>query len=146
MSKGFRFVEDIALADLAFESWGESLSELFTAAAQAIMETMANPTTVGTRWTHEVNLSHSQIQDLLFEWLSTFVFLKDAEAVLFHEVRANVWQNTTDLSWHVRGILVGDKIDGSKQELRTDIKAVTKHLYEVHAEPGHYRTRIVLDV
>ena len=38
MTKGFRFLEDIALADLAFEAWGESPSELFASAAEALME------------------------------------------------------------------------------------------------------------
>jgi len=146
MVKGFRFLEDIALADLAFDAWGESPSELFIEAGGALVEAMVNPLTVGTQWTHEVRLVEPTLHDLLFEWLSTFVFLKDAEAVLFHDVPAEVWQDAEAKTWHVCGTLVGDSIDGATQELRADVKAITKHLYEVHAEPGHYRARVVLDV
>ncbi len=146
MSKGIRFLEDIALADLAFDAWGETPSELFIEAGGALVEAMVNPRTVGTQWTHEVRLVEPTLHDLLFEWLSTFVFLKDAEAVLFHDVPAEVWQDAEAKTWHVCGTLVGDSIDVATQELRADVKAITKHLYEVHAEPGHYRARVVLDV
>jgi len=146
MNKGFRILEDIALADLAFEAWGETPSELFVAAAEALMGVMANPTTVGTEWSHDVALAEPNLPDLLFEWLSNLVFLKDAEAVVFHHVQAEVWQDSNAQTWHVHGRVVGEGIDANTQELRADVKAITKHLYEVHVEPGHYRARVVLDV
>ncbi len=146
MNRGFRFLDDVALADLAFEAWGPTPSELFTAAGKALIEAMVNPATVGTQWTQEVRLAQSTLHDLLFEWLATFVFLKDAEAVVFHDVHAEVWQDADAQTWHVRGTIVGDRIDSAAQELRADVKAITKHLYEVHAESGRYRARVVLDV
>ncbi|MDA1304801.1 MAG: archease [Nitrospirae bacterium] len=146
MTKGFRFLEDIALADLAFEAWGESPSELFASAAEALMEAMANPSTVGTEWKHDLDLSEPNLPDLLFEWLSIFVFLKDAEAVVFHDVLAEVWQDPDAQTWHVHGEIVGDTISATSQELRADVKAITKHLYQVHGEPGHYHAQVVLDV
>lgn len=41
-----RFLEDVALADLAFEAIGESLEDVFRGATQALVESMANPATV----------------------------------------------------------------------------------------------------
>ncbi len=41
-----RFLEDMALADIAFEVEGDSVEEVFRGATQAILETMANPATV----------------------------------------------------------------------------------------------------
>jgi hypothetical protein len=41
-----RFLEDVALADLAFETTGESLEDVFRGATQALVESMANPATV----------------------------------------------------------------------------------------------------
>ena len=146
MNTGFRFLENIALADMAFEAWGESPSELFSAAAEALITAMANPRTVGTGWKHEVDLAESNVSDLLFEWLSHLVFLKDAEAVVFHDVQANVWQDPDTQIWHVRGRIFGERVDATAQELRADVKAITKHLYEVDVEPGRYRAQVVLDV
>ena len=42
----FKFIEDIAIADVAFEATGKNLDELFKSAAQAVIESMANPKTV----------------------------------------------------------------------------------------------------
>ena len=146
MGKGFRFLEDVALADLAIEAWGESPSELFLEASRALLETMVNPLSVGTQWKHEIELDQPTFPDLLFEWLSVFVFLKDAESVVFHDVQAEVWQDTDTQIWHIRGMIIGDSIDPGTQELRADVKAVTKHLFDVHSEPGHYLARFVVDV
>ncbi|MDA0739899.1 MAG: hypothetical protein O3A59_13355, partial [Nitrospirae bacterium] len=54
------------------------------------------------------------------EWLSIFVFLKDAEAVVFHDVLAEVWQDPDAQTWHVHGEIVGDTISATSQELRAD--------------------------
>lgn len=42
----FRFLEEIALADIGFEAEGESVEEVFRGATQALLESMANPATV----------------------------------------------------------------------------------------------------
>ena len=39
--KKFRFLENIATADAAFEAYGKDLNELFESAALALFETMA---------------------------------------------------------------------------------------------------------
>ncbi|HOV88133.1 MAG TPA: archease, partial [Syntrophobacteraceae bacterium] len=36
----FRYIEDIATADVAFEAWGETLEDLCVAAADATMNVM----------------------------------------------------------------------------------------------------------
>ena len=146
MSKGFRFLEDIALADLAFEAWGETPTELFVAASEGLAEAMANPNTVDTIWQQDIQLSQGSLKDLLFDWLSQLVFLKDAESVVFHGVQVQVWEDTDQKTWQVRGTVLGEPIDQTRQELRADVKAVTKHMYEVEEHPGRYRTRVVLDV
>ncbi len=38
----FRFLEDIATADVAFEAWGDSKEAMFTAAADAAMNVMVD--------------------------------------------------------------------------------------------------------
>ncbi|MGA1796796.1 MAG: archease [bacterium] len=38
----FRFLEDIATADIAFEAWGETMEELFSACAEAVIGIMAD--------------------------------------------------------------------------------------------------------
>ncbi len=46
----FRFLEEIATADVAFEAWGDTLQELFISSAAALLGTMtAAPERVARR-------------------------------------------------------------------------------------------------
>jgi SHS2 domain-containing protein len=150
MTREFRFLEDVALADTAFEAFGDSPSELFLAAAQAVIETMVNPSTVSARWRRAIEHQAPDIASLLFDWLSDLVYLKDAEGVVFREATAVVTEDRPHGGWKLRGVLTGELIDPARHELRSDVKAVTKHLYEVRRdgdrEGERWTARVVLDV
>ena len=146
MEKAYRFRDEIVLGDLAFEATGNSPSELFAAAAMAVIEAMVDPQSVDSNWTQEVRLSEANIEDLLFEWLNAIVFIKDTNGVVFHDVRAVVICDSEKNLWHLEGTLIGDRVDATRQTLRTDVKAVTKHLYEVRQKEGTWYAHVVLDV
>lgn len=142
----FRFLEDVALADTAFEATGDSPSELFQAAAQAVIETMINPSTVTPKWHKAIERQAPDLPTLLFDWLSDIVYLKDAEGVLFQAATAAVSQDPTSGNWTLHGFLNGEPIDPTRHEMRADVKAVTKHLYEVRQDGSRWIARVVLDV
>ena len=146
MGKTYRVLDEIVLGDLAFEATGDSVSELFAAAALAVIEAMVDPLSVGTHWTQDVRLSDVEIDDLLFEWLNTIVFIKDAEGVVFHDVRTSVIRDSEKNLWHLDATLIGDRVDVTRQTLRTDVKAATKHLYEVGQRGRTWYAHVVLDV
>jgi SHS2 domain-containing protein len=146
MGNAHRFLDEIALGDLAFEATGDSVSELFATAALAVIEVMADPLTVETNWTKNCLLSESEIEDLFFEWLNSIVFLKDAEGVVFHNVRVTASHDSENNLWHLDATLIGDAVDATRQDLRTDVKAVTKHLFEIRPDESGWYARVVLDV
>lgn len=146
MGKAYRFRDEIVLGDLAFEAIGDSPSELFAAAALAVMEVMADPLSVERHWTREFRLSEQDIADLLFEWLNAIVFIKDTEGVVFHDVRTTVSRDSEKSPWRLDATLIGDRVDATRQDLRTDVKAATKHLYEVGQKKGAWYAHVVLDL
>ncbi|MGH7208835.1 MAG: archease [Nitrospiraceae bacterium] len=150
MTREFRFLEEVALADSAFEARGDSPSELFVAAAEAVIETMVNPETVSAGWRREITHQAPDLASLLFDWLSDIVYLKDAEGVVFREATAVVTEDRPHGGWKLRGALTGELIDPARHELRADVKAVTKHLYEVRRdgdrEGERWTARVVLDI
>ena len=146
MAGGYQVLEDVALADSAYEAWGESLSDLFEWASRALINTMVSPATVSDSWHKSILLEDSDISELLFTWLSQIVFLKDAEAVLFQQAQCQVWQDPELHSWKVQGLLIGAPIDPTHQELHMDVKAITKHLYEVRQKEARWMATIVVDV
>ena len=146
LSKDFRFLEDIVLADAAFEASGDTLEEAFEAATQAVIEMMADPETVSSEWQHDVDLDEEDVASLLFEWLSYLVFLKDARGVVFQKARLAVCYDQQKKRWTLHGTIIGEPINQSRQTLRSDIKAVTKHQYSFAEKEGRWKARIVFDL
>ena len=146
MPPSFLFLEDIAIADAAFEARGDTLAELFEGATQAMIELMVDPQTVSRGWRQEIRLSERDTAELLFDWLSHLVFLKDAESVVFREAQISLHYDEVEPEWHLHGVVFGETIDSSHQSLRSDIKAVTKYQYSVVQNHGQWVARVVLDL
>ncbi|MGC3975123.1 MAG: archease [Nitrospira sp.] len=146
MSGTFRFLDEIAVADLAFEAEGDSLPALFDAATEALLQSLADPASVAQSWRQTIDMEEPDIETLLFEWLNRLVYLKDAQAVVFHHATLTVQARPDDSAWHLHAELVGAPVDQATQDLRSDIKGVTKHLYAVTRTGNNWKARVVLDV
>jgi SHS2 domain-containing protein len=144
MAHSFRFLDDIALADIAFEAEGDSVEEVFRGATQALLETLADPSTVGMSWERPITKTDETLAGLLFEWLSEIVYWKDAAGVVFHD--ASLTLTREEGTWTLHANLSGAPVDRQAQELRNDVKGVTKHFYEVTQQGKWWKARVVLDV
>lgn len=146
MTSAYKFLEDIALADAAFEATGDSPSELFQAASQALIDTLANPFTIAPRWERAITRRDPDLSALLFDWLSDLVYLKDAEGVVFHEARVTLTRDVISREWQLNATLTGAPVNPVSQELHADVKGVTKHLYHLTQEGTRWTARVVLDI
>lgn len=144
MAWTFRFLEDIALADIAFEAEGESVEEVFRGATQALLESMANPTTVSEGWERTIERNDVDPSALLFDWLSEVVYWKDAAGVVYRAAPLTVTREGE--VWLLRARLIGAPVDQQTQELHADVKGVTKHLYRMSQETGRWKALVVLDI
>jgi SHS2 domain-containing protein len=144
MAHSFRFLDDIAVADLAFEAEGDSVEELFHAATEALIDTLADPFTVAGTWEHRIEHVCGDPEELLFEWLSDVVYWKDAAGVVFHDADLSVIQEGS--TWTLSAVLRGASVDQTTQTLRSDVKGITKHLYEVKRQGARWYARVVVDV
>ena len=144
MAWTFRFLEEIALADIAFEAEGESVEEVFRGATQALLESLANSVTVSGGWERAIERTDVDLSALLFDWLSEVVYWKDAAGVVFREAPLSLMREGD--VWLLRARLIGAPVDQQTQELHADVKAITKHLYELKQTGGRWKARVVLDV
>ncbi len=144
MAHAFHFLDDVALADIAFDAVGDSLEELFRGATDAVIEAMADPATIGTRWQRAVHREEADPAALLFDWLSELVYWKDAAGVVFHEAPLTLSRHGQ--VWRLDATVVGAPVDATTQELKADVKGVTKHLYALTQRDGQWTVRVVLDV
>ena len=145
MSHAFHFLDNVAIADLAFDASGDSLQELFHGATCAVIEALADPTTVGLTWRQAIERTDEDPAELLFDWLSDLVYWKDAAGVVFS--RSELTLTCQDRScWKLMGVLHGEVVSGSAQTLRADVKGITKQLYQLSQNGGRWTVRVVLDV
>jgi len=138
--KKFKYLEDVAIADICFEAYGKTLNEVFENSAYAFFDMTANPKTIQTKITKEITLKNNDQQNLLYDFLSELIFLKDSEQLIFKNVKVTIKNN------QLKAILEGDKINPEKQELRNDIKAVTMHLFKLEKTKTGYLARVVVDI
>ena len=144
MAWTFRFLEEIALADIGFEAEGESVEDVFCGATQALLESMANPVTVSGEWERSIERTDVDLSSLLFEWLSEMVYWKDAAGVVYREAPLILTQEGE--GWLLRARLIGAPVNQQTQELHADVKGVTKHLYKLKQTGDRWKARVVLDV
>lgn len=145
MSHAFHFLDDVAIADLAFDASGNSLQELFYGATCAVIEALADPTTVGITWRQTIERTDEDPAELLFDWLSDLVYWKDAAGVVFSQAQLTLTCQDHG-GWKLMGVLYGEPVNGSAQTLRADVKGITKHLYQLSQNGGRWTVRVVLDV
>jgi protein archease len=144
VTQAYTFLEDIVISDLAFEATGDTPAELFQAAAQALFEGMADTRRLRPSVRKEIRLRNARIDQLMYDWLSELIYLKDKESVLFGEFSVQLDQNA---EWNLVASVRGEPIDPKRHGLRADAKAVTYHQFEVvQSEAGGWKARVVVDI
>ena len=138
----FRFLPDVALADVAFEAASGSIGGLFETCARAITETMVDPKTLKAKVTREIRLESDDTDRLLYDFLTELIVIKDVDSLLFKRAAVKVAPGGRALSATLRG----EPIDRVRHALRNDVKAVTMHMFGVRHEGGSWRATVVLDI
>lgn len=139
----YRFLEEVAIADVAFEAEGRTLPEVFEASALALTEVMVELEGLPPARSHEIALTAQDLETLLFRWLAELIFLKDSEGLLFRRFQIAIREGP---EWELQATAWGDRIDYEKMSLRVDVKAVTYHLFALEQVPHGWKARIVLDI
>jgi SHS2 domain-containing protein len=145
MTPPYRYLEEIATADVAFEAWGATKEEAFLAAADATLNTMVEEIgTVAPRERRVFSLDAGSLDLLLFELLQELVYHKDADRLLLRVRDLRIEE--TGSRFRLLADASGETIDPGKHSLLADVKAVTLHRLSVEKTPSGWRAVVVLDV
>lgn len=139
----YRYLEEVAIADVAFEAEGRTLTEVFEAAALALTETMVDLDGLSSVQSHQISLTAEDLETLLFRWLAELIYLKDSVCLLFGRFEISIREAT---EWELQATVWGDLIDYEKMLLKADVKAVTYHLFSLKKTPEGWKVRVVLDI
>ena len=141
----YRFIEDIAIADVAFEAWGDDLGGVLGAAAEATLNVMVSDLdSVASRERRTVNLEAEEPDMLLFDFLQEVIFFKDANRLLLRP--ENIVVEEREAGFKISADLVGEELDMERHDLIVDVKAVTLHRFVVERVDGRWQAFVVLDI
>lgn len=142
---GYRYLEDLATADIAFTATGRSLEDLFRAAADATMNVMVEDIdSIEPRETRGIELRNDELDMLLFDFLQELIYRKDAEQLLLRVCDIAISQ--TEGAYSLGARARGEKLDTERHEQRVDVKAVTLHRFRVEKTDDGWEALVILDV
>lgn len=125
----YRPLEDVSIADAAFEVVGKDLNEIFRDAALATFSEMVDIYAVKGAETREIKVEAEKLDDLMFKWLEQLIYLKDAENMWFNKFDVDVKKKGKNYS--LEALVYGEPITQDPKKMRTDVKAITRHKLNV---------------
>lgn len=128
-------------ADLGLEIYGGDLDEIFTNSAVALFAVLTNLSRIREKQSRDIRAEGNGLEDLLVNYLSEFLYQFDTDQMLFHRILV---LKLDSVSVAARGW--GEPFDPSRHQVKTGIKAVTRHQVSVLSTPAGYRARLILDV
>src|SRR5436309_14606372 len=134
----YKFLEEIGIADIAFEAVGRDLPELFRDAADATMNVMIdNLDAIEPRETRNIELSNEKIDMLLFDFLQELIYFKDAERLLLRTRKVRI--DEREDAYSLNATAAGESLDPARHRQRADVKAVTLHNFQVERIDGGWK-------
>ena len=141
----YHYLEEIGTADIAFEATGRDLGELFSHAADAMMNVMIdNLDAIEPRETQQIKLSNDNIEMLLFDFLQELIYFKDARRLLLRARETQIVQR--DEAYFLKAKVAGELLDDARHQQRADVKAVTLHGFSVEKRDGGWKAKVLLDI
>lgn len=142
---GYRLLEGLTRADVAFRAEEKSLEELFRTAWRATLELMLPvPSGLQVRERRRIEAANPAVDLLLFDFLGELIYYKDAEGLLL-DLESLTLRGGPG-GYRLTAMAAGEAADPARHELGLDVKAVTLHQLAVERIPRGWRATVVLDV
>ena len=106
----------------------------------AVITQTTNLEELRTKLQKTIRLKNHDVKDLLYNFLSELIFLKDSQQLIFSKIKVDIKNN------NIAAVLFGDKINPKKQELRNDIKAITLHMFNLEKTKNGYKATVIVDI
>ena len=140
----YKYLDDIAVSDVAFRAWGNTPEEMFSAAADAMMNAMVEDLDkIENQVRRPIDLQEDSMDMLLFEFLQELIFFKDAALLLLRPSEITITQKDGIFTLHAETF--GETLNAEKHELLVDVKAVTLHKFMVDRTAEGWEARVILD-
>jgi SHS2 domain-containing protein len=138
MGKDFEIVNHTA--DVGIIAYGADMSQAFANAARALFSLITDLDDVEEVVHRDVELTSTDEESLLVEWLNELIYQFDTEGIIFK--RFDITQlNSTRL----KARSYGEKVDKSKHKIKIGVKAATYHMLKVDKGNG-CKVQVLFDI
>ena len=129
MEKEFEIVNHTA--DVGIIAYGADIRQAFANAARALFSLITELDDVSEVLHRDIEITASDQESLLVEWLNEFIYLFDTEHILFNRFDITKLNHT-----QLKARNYGEKVDRSKHKLKIGVKAATYHMLKVDQGNG----------
>jgi len=140
----FEYLEDEAIADIAFRAYGDDLQDLFYHAAMATANLQTDINLLPRDEQRDIHIHKSDIDRLLKAFLDEILFYKDAELIFAVDFEVHI-EKTVD-GYLLDGKLIGGKFDYDIHPMHTDLKAITWHDFKVTKSDAGWQCYVLIDI
>lgn len=137
----FEFLEHTA--DAKFKAYGKSLEEAFENAGKAMFDVMVEVEKVRPKKSKNFSIESEDLKALLYDFLEELVIFHEMENMVFSKFELKIKE---DDEYSLKGKCFGEKLDRSRHNIKTGVKAVTYHEMKIHKEKDNYWVQVVLDI
>jgi SHS2 domain-containing protein len=127
-------------ADVGIIAYGRDLKEAFANSAYGMFSLMADLDRVKEKVSRKVDVHSTDQEALLVDWLNELLYLFDVERIIFKRFEITALSRN-----RLQARVYGEKIDTSRHQLKTDIKAATYHMLKIEKNEG-VKVQLILDI
>ena len=137
--KKFDVVEHTA--DTGIVAYGADMGEAFANAAYGMFSLMADLEQVKEETSRYIEAEAGDRESLVVSWLNELLYMFDVERIVFKRFDVLELTNT-----RLKADAYGEKVNASRHDLRSGVKAATYHMLKVSEDRGRWRICVIFDV
>ena len=139
MDKDFEVIDHTA--DIGIMAYGTDLKQVFANAARGLFSLITELDVVLEKKKRAIQITAPDREALLINWLNELIYLFETKEILFSRFSINTLTDT-----ELKATAYGEKIDLTKHELKTQVKAATYHMLNIEQNEDGYRAQVIFDV
>ncbi len=128
--------------DAFIEVTAPNLKEALTVAAQSVIDTTIDSSTVDEKEEMSIKVSGKDLRYLLFNWLEAVIYQLITDGFAIKRIEVDLLKKD---DFEITAKSFGEPIDLKKHHFKVEIKAPTFHLMEI-IEEKEVRMRFLLDL
>jgi SHS2 domain-containing protein len=135
----FEFISHTA--DIGIIAHGTDLKQVFANAARGLFSIITNLDAIAEKEQQNIEITAPDREALLVNWLNELIYLFEAKEMLF-----NRFDITSLTETQLRATGHGEKIDLTKHELKTQVKAATYHMLKIEKSGSDLQAQVIFDI